>query len=50
MSVNKHVFVTFAFFLFADYPGFRLSGKIYFPTNPDNRESIVEVLPLTLLC
>jgi hypothetical protein len=24
-----------------DYPGFRLSGKIYFPANPDNRESTV---------
>jgi hypothetical protein len=44
MSVNKLTYLlhlrVFSF-IFADYPGFRLSGKAYFPTNPDNRESAV---------
>lgn len=31
MSINKLIFSLF----FDDYPG----NKIYFPTNPDNRES-----------
>jgi hypothetical protein len=34
----------FFVFIFADYPWFRLSGKMYFPTNPDNRESTVVVV------
>jgi hypothetical protein len=42
MSVNKLTYLLHLrvfFFIFADYLGFRLSGKIYFPTNPDNQES-----------
>jgi hypothetical protein len=37
MSVNK---LTYLLHLRV-YTGFRLSGKIYFPNNPDNLESTV---------
>lgn len=43
MSVSKLTFLLHlrVFFRFAYYVGFRLSGKIYFPTNLDNQESPV---------